>query len=121
MRDRDAGALVRWQGGFHRVADPLRHPLDGVLSLTNPIGSPPDKVKIGVFRTAQLLSSPASLLAADETTTMQRLQVSPIGLECVCMLSPGSQQQRTCVQHIAACWIAAVLLLEAWFFILQQS
>ncbi|KAK9807377.1 hypothetical protein WJX73_009272 [Symbiochloris irregularis] len=69
-----AGALVRWQGGFHRVADPLRHPLDGVLSLTNPIGSPPDKVKIGVFRTAQLLSSPERLLAAEETTTMQRLQ-----------------------------------------------
>ncbi len=33
-----AGALVRYDGGFHRVADPLRHPADGVLSLFNPVG-----------------------------------------------------------------------------------
>ena len=33
-----AGALVRYKGGFHRVADPLRHPADGVLSLLNPVG-----------------------------------------------------------------------------------
>ena len=27
----------RYDGGFHRVADPLRHPADGVLSLFNPV------------------------------------------------------------------------------------
>jgi hypothetical protein len=32
------------------VADPLRHFVDGVLSLTNPIGSVGDKVNVGLFR-----------------------------------------------------------------------
>jgi hypothetical protein len=33
-----------------QVADPLRHFVDGLLSLTNPIGSVGDKVNVGVFR-----------------------------------------------------------------------
>jgi hypothetical protein len=38
-----AGADVRFQGAFHRVADPLRHPLDGLMSLspTNPVLASP--------------------------------------------------------------------------------
>lgn len=69
-----AGALVHWNGAFHRVADPLRHPLDGVQSLPNPIGSPLDKVNVGLFRTKTLFSTPAGLLTQPETTTLQRLQ-----------------------------------------------
>lgn len=70
-----AGALVHYKGGFHRVADPLRHFVDGLLSLTNPIGSPLDKVNVGVFRAKTLLSSFQSLLAKKESTTLQRLKV----------------------------------------------
>lgn len=33
-----------------QVADPLRHFVDGLMSLTNPIGSVGDKVNVGVFR-----------------------------------------------------------------------
>lgn len=33
-----------------QVADPLRHFVDGLLSLTNPIGSVGDKVNVGLFR-----------------------------------------------------------------------
>jgi hypothetical protein len=33
-----------------QVADPLRHPVDGLLSLTNPVGSVIDKVLVGIFR-----------------------------------------------------------------------
>lgn len=33
-----------------QVADPLRHFVDGLLSLTNPIGSVGDKVNVGIFR-----------------------------------------------------------------------
>ncbi|EFJ49392.1 hypothetical protein VOLCADRAFT_80651 [Volvox carteri f. nagariensis] len=69
-----AGALV-WQGGsFHRVADPLRHPLDGLASLTNPVGSPLDKVRVGLFRLKSLLGSLDELLARPETTTAERLK-----------------------------------------------
>lgn len=39
-----------------QVADPLRHFVDGVLSLPNPIGSVGDKVNVGVFRCAPALT-----------------------------------------------------------------
>ena len=72
-----AGALVRYDGGFHRVADPLRHLVDGLQSLPNPVGSPLDKVNVGVFRLKTLLSSFEATLAKEETTTLQRLRVGP--------------------------------------------
>lgn len=69
-----AGALVRFQGEFHRVADPVRHLVDGLASLGNPIGSAADKVMVGMFRLKSLLGSVDDLLRAPETTTLQRLQ-----------------------------------------------
>ncbi len=45
-----AGAQVWHAGAFHRVADPFRHPLDGVASLPNPVGSVQDKLLVGLFR-----------------------------------------------------------------------
>ena len=67
---------MRYKGAFHRVADPLRHLLDGLQSLPNPVGSPLDKVNVGRFRTQTLLSSFQGILAKDETTTLARLRVS---------------------------------------------
>ncbi|KAI8473014.1 MAG: hypothetical protein J3K34DRAFT_453716 [Monoraphidium minutum] len=69
-----AGARVRFAGGWHTVADPLRHFVDGLLSLANPIGSVLDKVNVGVFRIKATLGSLDALLAAPETTTEQRLR-----------------------------------------------
>jgi hypothetical protein len=45
-----AGAAVRLGSEWHRVADPFRHPVDGVLSLLNPVGSPIDKALVGLVR-----------------------------------------------------------------------
>ena len=70
-----AGASVRYNGAFHRVADPLRHFWDGIGSLTNPIGSPVDKINVGIFRLRALLGDTYDILSRPETTTMQRLQV----------------------------------------------
>ena len=70
-----AGALVRWNGGFHRVADPFRHFGDGVASLPNPVGSPLDKALVGLFRLKALLKSPDEILQSPETPTISRLQV----------------------------------------------
>lgn len=73
-----AGALVRFAGNFHVVADPFRHVFDalGSLSPANPIGSPVDKVLVGVKRTLLLLRSVEDILRdADETTIEARLQV----------------------------------------------
>jgi hypothetical protein len=70
-----AGARVRFAGGWHTVADPLRHFVDGLLSLTNPIGSVADKVNVGLFRVKTLFGSLDALLAAPETTIEERLRV----------------------------------------------
>ena len=44
-----------WAGDrFHRVADPFRHPIDGIKSLGNPIGSLFDKIRVGMMRTGLL-------------------------------------------------------------------
>jgi hypothetical protein len=57
------------------VADPLRHPLDGVLSLFNPIGSPIDKANVGLFRLKSLAGGAYDSLSRPETTTLERLKV----------------------------------------------
>lgn len=71
-----AGALVRFGGGFHRVADPLRHPADALRTLlpAHPIGSPLDKLRVGAVRALSLLRGYDEQLAAPETTTMERLR-----------------------------------------------
>ena len=50
------GSQVWFENRFHRVADPFRHPMDGVKSLLTPIGTLADKVRVGMMRMG-LLSS----------------------------------------------------------------
>ena len=72
-----AGALVRFEGAFHIVADPFRHLVDALGSLTpaNPIGSPIDKILVGVKRTLLLLRSVEEILRdEDEMTIEDRLR-----------------------------------------------
>jgi hypothetical protein len=47
-----AGALVRWNAGWHRVADPVRHPADALATLLpdNPVGDVADKLRVGLLR-----------------------------------------------------------------------
>ncbi len=51
------GALVRFHRRWHRVADPFRHPLDGLAGLFNPIGSFADKLRVGRVRMGWSASS----------------------------------------------------------------
>lgn len=44
------GALVRYGGTWHQVADPFRHPIDGLRGVFNPIGTFSDKLRIGWAR-----------------------------------------------------------------------
>lgn len=44
------GAMVRFGGKWHRVADPFRHPFDGLRGAFNPIGSLMDKLRVGILR-----------------------------------------------------------------------
>ena len=50
------GSKVWFENRFHRVADPFRHPMDGVKSLLTPIGTLADKLRVGMMRMG-LLSS----------------------------------------------------------------
>ncbi len=71
-----AGADVRFDGGFHRVADPFRAPVDAVLSLlpSHPIGSVFDKILIGILRLQSLLGSIDELYTRPDITIAERLK-----------------------------------------------
>lgn len=69
-----AGALVRFDGGFHRVADPWRHPVDGVLSALTPIGTLGDKLRVASLRSVTCSGTLDELLARPETTTLDALR-----------------------------------------------
>ena len=44
------GALVRWSGALHRVADPWRRPWDAITTALSPIGTLADKLRVGRLR-----------------------------------------------------------------------
>lgn len=68
------GALVRYAGRFHRISDPLRRPQDLLSTLTSPIGSLSDKLKIFRLR-RDALDQRLCLHAGGETrTTIETLQ-----------------------------------------------
>lgn len=73
------GALVRWNGGFHRVADPFRRPLDGVLGLGSPVGSLSDKLRVGLLRLEVGASGLDALARRPETTTAAALDARGFG------------------------------------------
>ncbi|CAJ1936002.1 unnamed protein product [Sphenostylis stenocarpa] len=69
-----SGARIFYDGQFHTVADPLRHFWDSAKSLTNPIGSPLDKLLIGSTRIRVLAKSDEEILAAEEVPTIALLK-----------------------------------------------
>ncbi|MEO6057478.1 MAG: NAD(P)/FAD-dependent oxidoreductase [Gemmatimonadales bacterium] len=68
-----AGALVRYGGRFHRMADPFRHPADAAGSILNPIGTAADKVRVLSLRRRARAGSVERLFERPETSTMQAL------------------------------------------------
>jgi phytoene dehydrogenase-like protein len=44
------GALVRHGGKWHRLSDPFRHPIHGMRGVFNPVGTPADKLRVGLLR-----------------------------------------------------------------------
>jgi len=68
------GAMVRFGGKFHKVADPWRHPLDGLKGVFSPVGKMGDKVKVGRLRRRTMEGSIEELFRRRETTTLESLQ-----------------------------------------------
>lgn len=74
LRRFEAGALVRVDGRFARVADPVREPRSVLSTLRAPIGTLADKTRIGVLRQRACAGTLEELWARPETTTLERLR-----------------------------------------------
>lgn len=69
-----SGAKVYYDGRFHTVADPLRHFIDSIQTLTNPIGTIIDKSLIALTRLRVLTRSDDEILSVEETSTINLLR-----------------------------------------------
>ena len=68
------GAMVRFGGKFHKVADPWRHPLEALRGAVSPVGTFGDKMKVGRLRRKTLEGPVEGLFSRPETTTLKALQ-----------------------------------------------
>ncbi len=67
------GAMIRFEGKFHHLADPWRHPADAVSSLASPIGTFTDKLRVASLRTSVTGVPLAELFTRPETSTAAAL------------------------------------------------
>ncbi|MEL7208537.1 MAG: FAD-dependent oxidoreductase [Actinomycetota bacterium] len=70
------GAMIRHDGRFHKVADPLQDPSSLPATLRAPIGSLVDKVRILNFRRQVRAGSVEGLWMRPETTAAERLEAA---------------------------------------------
>lgn len=71
-----SGALVYFNGEFHRVADPFRHFRDALSTVTNPIGNLTDKLLVGLNRITASRKPDQEIFTAPEVTIGERLRSS---------------------------------------------
>ena len=69
-----SGALVRCNGKFERIADPLRHPFDGLQSVFNGVGTWLDKARVGLLRQRVLRGEWEDLFRQSIQTTEEGLR-----------------------------------------------
>jgi phytoene dehydrogenase-like protein len=69
-----SGSLIWFDGKFHKVADPWRHPAEAISSLGSPIGNFADKIRVGGLRDSVRRGSIDHLFDAAETSTIAALQ-----------------------------------------------
>jgi phytoene dehydrogenase-like protein len=69
-----AGALVRYQGGFHRLSDPWRQPRHALATALSPVASVWDKLQMARLRSDVQRGTLQSTLDRPEQTTAERLQ-----------------------------------------------
>lgn len=68
------GALVRYQGRFHEMTDPWRRPFAALKSLSSPIGSLADKLRVARLRRQSLRGTIEERFCDPETTTLEALR-----------------------------------------------
>jgi phytoene dehydrogenase-like protein len=67
------GALVRANGAFHRVVDPVRAPAGALASLLAPVGTLGDKLRVLSLRRRALATPVAEMFEAPERTIREEL------------------------------------------------
>ncbi|CAM9601396.1 unnamed protein product, partial [Hapterophycus canaliculatus] len=65
----DPGAVVRYDGGFHLVSDPIRKPGAILDALVAPVGTLLDKIRVGLHRIAIVFQEDEDIFGAEEETT----------------------------------------------------
>jgi len=73
LRRFDPGAVVRVDGEFHRVSDPVRCPADALRAAKAPVGSLRDKFAVLKLRHEVCSVDPDDLFARPESTALARL------------------------------------------------
>ena len=75
----EPGALVRREGGFHRLGDPFRRPGQALATLRSPIGGLAEKLKIPSLRRTVRRGTLDEQFAAPEASTAEFLREQGIG------------------------------------------
>jgi phytoene dehydrogenase-like protein len=70
----DPGALVRIDGRFHRVGNPLRRPGLAWSTAVSPIGTMADKVRLGILAVDVMRTPPRELLRREDRSTLEELR-----------------------------------------------
>ena len=68
------GALVRYNGRFHRIADPFRHPFDVPQTLFSPIGTAADKIRVARIRRRLMHLTVPEIMEREEHTAQETLE-----------------------------------------------
>jgi phytoene dehydrogenase-like protein len=68
------GAEVRYDGGFHRIADPFRHPFDAPRTLFSPVGTAADKLRVARIRQCLMHTSVPEIMERPEGTALEALR-----------------------------------------------
>ncbi len=71
----EPGAMVQFEGKSHRIADPLRRPLQALSSAFAPIGTLNDKLLIARLREELVHSDIDEVLTSPEISTLEALRV----------------------------------------------
>jgi phytoene dehydrogenase-like protein len=74
LRAFESGALIRRDGRFSRIADPLRHPARALESLRDAPGSAADKLRVARLRRRLSRGSLNEILTAPQVTTAEALR-----------------------------------------------
>jgi phytoene dehydrogenase-like protein len=74
LRPFEPGALVRVEGEFRRIVDPFRRPGAVLETLSAPVGTFGDKLRVARLALSLRRDSVEEILARDESTTRDRLQ-----------------------------------------------